>query len=219
MNAPFSLRTDVLPPPQQRIWPELVHVPEHFVLWGGTALALHLGHRQSVDFDFFSDEAADFDLLLSNMLLRRCRVTSRTPGSLSCVVDRDGIVKFSFFAVPDILHPINSPHVVKENSLRVASLIDVAAMKAKVVCDPAEQKDYIDVDAILRLTRYTLPHVLSAAKLVYGCAYEPLNTLKALSYFGDGNLSELPQAIKKRLVAAAAGTDLQKLPDIAELKS
>jgi hypothetical protein len=34
-------------------------VPGEFVLYGGTALALHLGHRQSMDFDFFGDRAFD----------------------------------------------------------------------------------------------------------------------------------------------------------------
>jgi len=219
MSAPTVPRIDILPPSQLRVWPELVDVPKHFVLWGGTALALHLGHRQSVDFDFFSNEAADFDLLLSRTLFLNSRVTLRTPGSLSCMVDRGGLVRFSFFAVPNVLRPVKTPIIVKENSLRIASLIDTAAMKAKVVCDRAEQKDYIDIDSVLRLTPFSLSKILSAAKFVYGSSYEPLNTLKALSYFGDGNLAKLPQEVKTRLLAAAADTNLRNLPDASELKS
>jgi uracil-DNA glycosylase len=50
-----SPRADVLPLPQRRLWPELAVVQnEAFVLYGGTAVALFLGHRESVDFDFFS---------------------------------------------------------------------------------------------------------------------------------------------------------------------
>src|SRR3546814_3853564 len=45
----------ILPAQQQRLWPELAALPSHFVLYGGTAVALRLGHRVSVDFDFFSD--------------------------------------------------------------------------------------------------------------------------------------------------------------------
>jgi hypothetical protein len=41
----------ILPPEQRRLWPELRDIPRGFVLYGGTAIALHLGHRQSVDFD------------------------------------------------------------------------------------------------------------------------------------------------------------------------
>ena len=50
----FQPRLGILPPSQRALWPKLVAVRERFILYGGTALALHLGHRASVDFDFFS---------------------------------------------------------------------------------------------------------------------------------------------------------------------
>ena len=53
MSNEFSPRLDILPPPQISLWPELGQVPADFALYGGTALALHLGHRESIDFDFF----------------------------------------------------------------------------------------------------------------------------------------------------------------------
>lgn len=55
----FRPRLDVLPEAQRRLWEELCAVPDEFTLYGGTALALHLGHRQSVDFDFFGSRAID----------------------------------------------------------------------------------------------------------------------------------------------------------------
>ena len=48
----FQPRLDILPASQRTLWPELDATPDHFTLYGGTALALRLGHRQSVDFDF-----------------------------------------------------------------------------------------------------------------------------------------------------------------------
>ena len=53
MSNEFSPRLDILPPPQISLWPELGQVPADFALYGGTALALHLGDRESIDFDFF----------------------------------------------------------------------------------------------------------------------------------------------------------------------
>ncbi len=51
---------EVLPPAQKRLWPELRAAAElGFVLYGGTAIALRLGHRHSVDFDFFSEKPLD----------------------------------------------------------------------------------------------------------------------------------------------------------------
>ena len=59
----FRPRLDVLPAAQRRLWPALADVPEPFVLYGGTALALRLAHRTSVDFDFFAADALDADEL------------------------------------------------------------------------------------------------------------------------------------------------------------
>jgi len=54
MGNDFRPRLYILPPAQRRMWEELIDVPEAFTLYGCTAIALHLGHRRSVDFDFFS---------------------------------------------------------------------------------------------------------------------------------------------------------------------
>ena len=63
MTIIFEPRLDILPAPQLALWTELDAVPAHFTLYGGTALALRLGHRQSVDFDFFSGVPFDPDAL------------------------------------------------------------------------------------------------------------------------------------------------------------
>lgn len=52
MSDGFQPRLDILPPAQRALWDELGGLPHGFVLYGGTALALRLGHRQSIDFDF-----------------------------------------------------------------------------------------------------------------------------------------------------------------------
>ena len=64
----FAPRLDILPPAQRSLWPHLVQVPSHFILYKKTAIALRLGHRQSVDFDFFSD--LDLSNEKKNNLLR-----------------------------------------------------------------------------------------------------------------------------------------------------
>ena len=53
MSIIFEPRLDMLPSSQLRLWPELNAAPTDFVLYGGTGLALQIGHRSSEDFDFF----------------------------------------------------------------------------------------------------------------------------------------------------------------------
>ena len=97
----FSPRLDVLPEAQRRLWGELAAVPDEFTLYGGTALALHLGHRKSVDFDFFGKRAIDVTALESGIpFLEGAAVIQRDKNTLSAIVERGGPVKVSFFGVP-----------------------------------------------------------------------------------------------------------------------
>jgi hypothetical protein len=215
MTADFTPRLDILPPPQRRLWDELSAVPKEFVLYGGTAIALYLGHRESVDFDFFGNKPLDPAKLAPAVpFLAGAIVTQREPNTFSCTVDRGGVVKLSFFGLLGIPR-LSPPLIAPDNGLQVASLLDLAGTKASVVQMRAEAKDYIDIDAILIDGRINLPTALAAARAIYGTPFNPQNTLKALSYFEDGNLHRLPQAVKDRLAKAAREVNLDRLPVIA----
>lgn len=103
--------------------------------------------------------------------------------------------------------------VAPDNGLQVASLVDLFATKVSVVQMRAEAKDYIDIDALLTDGRIDLPAALAAARAIYGTQFNPQSTLKALSYFEDGNLRRLSQPIRDRLAKAARDVDLDRLPD------
>lgn len=214
MTADFVPRLDILPPPQRRLWDELTAVPAEFLLYGGTALALYLGHRQSVDFDFFGNRPLDPALLVPAIpFLAGATVTQRAPNTFSCTIDRDGVIQLSFFGLPG-LPRLLPPMIAPDNGLRVASLLDLAGTKASVVQVRAEAKDYIDIDALLTDGRIDLPTALSAARAIYGTSFNPQSTLKALSYFEDGNLHRLPQPVRDRLARVAREVDLDRLPVI-----
>ena len=214
MTADFAPRLDILPPPQRRLWDELTAVPREFVLYGGTALALHLGHRVSLDFDFFGDKSLDpTELIPAVSFLVGAIVTQREPSTLSCTVDRGGVVKLSFFGLPGFPR-LSPPLIAPDNGLQVASLLDLAGTKASVVQVRAEAKDYIDIDALLTHTAIDLATALSAARAIYGTQFNPQSTLKALCYFDEGSLRHLPQPVRDRLVKAACEVDLARLPMI-----
>ena len=215
MSQDFAPRLDILPPPQRRLWDELAAVPAEFVLYGGTAIALHLGHRQSVDFDFFGNRPLDPTRLVPALaFLAGATATQREPNTFSCIVDRGGAVKLSFFGAPGIPRLL-PPLIAADNGLRVASLLDLAGMKASVVQMRAEAKDYLDIDAILTDGRIDLPTALAGARAIYGRSFNPLATLKALAYFEDGTVRRLPKAVRDRLVQASREVDLDDLPPIA----
>jgi hypothetical protein len=83
----FLPHLDVLPVAQRRLWPELWTVPKEFVLYG-TAVALHLGHRHSIDFDFFGSRPLNLSALESGLpFLADARVVQRETNTLSAVVE------------------------------------------------------------------------------------------------------------------------------------
>ena len=94
----FQPHFEILPPPQLALWPELAEIPGHFVLYRGTALALRLGHRQSLDFDFFtSDTVIPGQLLQTLKILADAKILQNSSQTLTVSVNRAGPIKLSFF--------------------------------------------------------------------------------------------------------------------------
>jgi hypothetical protein len=82
---------DILPLPQRALWAELDATPDHFTLYGGTALALRLGHRRSVDFYFFSRTAfSPGDLAREIPYLAGAEQVQVVSDTLTCRVERGG---------------------------------------------------------------------------------------------------------------------------------
>jgi hypothetical protein len=206
-------RLDILPPPQRVLWNELIEIPSGFVLYGGTGLALRLAHRQSEDFDFFSNESFQPDELERRIpLLQDSQRLQSSLNTLVSLVDRNGPVKVSFFGGLK-LRRVQDPEIAEGTRLKVASLLDLAATKVKVVQDRAEVKDYIDISRILE-EELDLKKALGAARAVYGTVFNPLLSLKALSYFGDGDLGSLPESVRASLTDAVTRIDPNELPEI-----
>ena len=207
-------RLDILPEAQRRLWPELVSTPDAFTLYGGTAIALRLGHRFSVDFDFFGNAAFDPDRLLATIpYLAEARVIQREENTLTCLVFRGAPVQVSFFGLPHIGF-IEAPEIAEGPHIKVASLTDLSGMKAAVVQKRAQAKDYLDIDALMTRAGIGLPTMLAAGTAIYGKQFEPQITTKALTYYGDGDLAELPADLQLRLKKAATAVDFDKLPEL-----
>lgn len=201
MPAAFDPRIEVLPPAQKEIWPQLAPASDlSFVLYGGTAVALHLGHRVSVDFDFFKAEPLDKARIeTSFQFVRNARTIQEDENTLVMAVPMpSGPVKVSFFGGLG-LGRINDPLRTKDRVLLVASLEDLLATKLKAILDRAEAKDYRDISAILT-AGVSLEKALGAFANNY--RRDPALPLRALGFFRDGDLPSLPEADQDRLRAA-----------------
>ena len=207
----FPPRLDVLPAPQAALWGELAPVRElGFVLYGGTAIALRLGHRHSVDFDFFTPLPLDRAALKRSLpWLASAAVLQDEPESLTVL--SPGGIKVSFFGGLEVGR-VGEPEVSEDGVVVAASLEDLLAFKLKLVVQRVEAKDYLDVAAILR-SGLSLERGLAAAEVLFAPDLPPMVVLKALTYFEGGDLSSLPADVRATLCAAVARVgDLPVVP-------
>jgi hypothetical protein len=198
-------RLDILPDPQREVWKRLALLPVDAVLYGGTALALRLGHRASLDFDLFLPRSFQ-----PGDMAREIAAVEPTETAMSAdntLVVRVGDVLVSLFGVK--LRAVGAPEVAADIGLPIASLLDLGATKMAAVVDRAEARDYLDVAALLD-AGMDIADMLGAAQAVFGPRFSPLLALKALTSFADGDLPSLDGRIQRRLTTAA--TNVARIP-------
>jgi hypothetical protein len=153
--GPLTPRLDSLPPEQRRLWPDLRPAAElGFVLYGGTAIALRLGHRTSVDFDFFRSQPLDRAQMRAALpFTAMSAVLQDEPDAFTILVRGEepeaAPVKVSFFGGIGFGR-IGAPDLTDDGVLRIASMDDLMATKLKVMLQRVEAKDYRDIAAMIR---------------------------------------------------------------------
>lgn len=219
MSGTLKPHMEILPLAQQRLWPDLKSATElGFVLDGGTAIGLRLGHRPSVDFDFFSEKPLDRDSIRTVFpFMAQSTVLQDERNTLSVLVHYDDLqhmhVKLSFFG-PIGFGRVGEPDLTEDGVLQVASLNDLMATKVKVVLHRAEVKDYRDIAAMIS-AGVSLPAGIAAAREIFGKAFQPSESMKAMVYFKDGDLGTLTKDEKNTLVKAVSA--VRELPEVAIL--
>lgn len=174
-----KLHLETLNQNQSNLFPELHFLKkQNFYLAGGTALALHLGHRTSLDFDFYSK--SHFDSLklyqeIENLFKKEAKVTFREKDTLFCNVSG---VDFSFFWYK---YPLLKKSI-ETNGPFIASLEDIAAMKLISVYQRPAKRDYIDIFFLLKVL--SLKKMFSFVQKKYP-NFNQYFSLRALTYFKD----------------------------------
>ena len=180
---------------------DLAPLLKNFILAGGTALALQIKHRQSFDFDFFSEKEIPPNLVarLKN-LIEISTILVNSPDELSLMSKDD--VKLSF-----IYYPFKIKASAELSSgIGLFSMADIAAQKAYTIGRRGTYRDYFDIYSLLRGNYLTLQEIIENAKKIYGEIFNPKLFLEQLVYFDDLNNFEI-----------IAADNNQKLPSKAEV--
>lgn len=186
----------------------------------GTAIALRLGHRVSVDFDFFNDLPLDkgqlretFDFMANAITLQESKETLTVMTQPNPELDVG--VKVSFFGAIDFGR-VGIPKCTREEVLQAASLDDLIANKLNLLLQRVEAKDYRDIIALVR-NGVRLSDGLSATRALFGNTFQPSEALKALTWFQGGDLGTLTTDEQNILIQAAR--QVGDLPDVERISS
>lgn len=162
-------------------------------LGGGTAIALMLGHRKSVDLDWFSEKAIDNpDAWVARMNAAgvNLKEVDVSKGTLKAV---SGGVRVSLF---EYRYPMLRPLVQwKSISCNLASLDDLACMKLSTVVSRGPKKDFVDIYAMIRKHK-PLPQMLRLFQKRFPEA-EIFSVIRGLSYFDDAEKVRMPRMLWK----------------------
>ena len=163
-----------------------IEVIKNFYLAGGTALALQLGHRKSIDLDLFSRKdfsIKELKIILSQM--GRLKIYSEEERTLNANLNG---VKISFLGYK---YKMLFPLVKYGKDLKLASIQDIACMKIDAISNRGSKKDFIDFYFLLE--KYSLKEILGFFDKKYsGIKYSQLHILKSLIYFQDAEEDPMP---------------------------
>src|SRR3989344_506824 len=149
-----------------------------FYMAGGTALALQLGHRTSLDFDFYNPKhfpAPDLYSKIQKNFKEKSKKISQQKDTLFCKVN-DIDLSFFWYQYPLIARPLIYQGVT------LASLEDIAAMKLVAIGHRPAKRDYIDIFYLLK--KFSLEEIFSFAHNKYQ-KFNSYLSQRALSYFED----------------------------------
>jgi len=178
------MHPNILTQKQRQLLPLIKEFSQDFYLVGGTAIALYIDHRRSIDFDLFSRKALNKRLIHS--LIERSdykwELLFEREDQLSGILHQ---VRLTFYQ-----YPFAIPASTKfENIIKMPSLLDLAAMKAYALGQRAKWKDYVDLYFIFK-DHYSLDQIVVRAREVFGPAFNGKLFRQQIAYFEDINYQE-----------------------------
>ncbi len=162
----------------------------NYYMAGGTALSLQLNLRESFDFDFCVLDMFNSDVLISELKsIGNIEVKQNQKGTVDVLLDG---VQVSFFFYPNNL----VDDIVNNNEipdLKMASILDIAAMKVAAIGGRGAKKDFFDLYNIMKKCNIDTEKLASAVIKKFGTNVNYVNMIMGLSYFEDAESEELPR--------------------------
>jgi hypothetical protein len=197
------MHKEILTGSQSKLLPLVKQFAKDFYLVGGTAIALHLGHRQSIDFDLFQYKTFN-NLSIQRKILKFSEIDKILVSRQNELTLLISGVKMTFFE-----YPFKIDCAVRFETIKLPDLLTLAAMKAYALGMRAKWKDYADLYFIIK-DHYTTTQIAGRAKEIFEDKFSQKIFLTQLAYFKDINYSEkidyLPgfevddEIIKKQLI-------------------
>ena len=222
MASVSNLHWEALTPATLQAFKQVETLPfiGDFYLAGGSGLALHLGHRFSIDLDFFSSSPSAVGPEQRDAL----RILLHDP-LLNISYDSDGTfvatwhaVGISFFRLP-LYQLVQVPLLL--GAVLLATIAEIGAMKLAAIIGRGTRKDLVDLYFILQTTSIEELFRVAAIKYAHNHSF-PVSALRAMAYFKDAEALPMPQMLdptpwskmKKYLEAQAMEAGRMKLSDL-----
>lgn len=177
----------ILTPEQSRLLPVVKEFSKDFGLVGGTAVALHIGHRESIDYDLFTKNPA-YDFAAKKLRRRFSRLAIID----DVLVEEEPELTFRTNGVKVTFYHFEYriPYAERFGSyIAMPTLLSLAAMKAFALGQRAKWKDYVDLYFIMR-DFHSLADIARQAKKLFGGEFNERLLRTQLSYFDDINYAE-----------------------------
>ena len=176
------MHLNILSKEQVDLLPDLSQFKKEFYLVGGTAIALHIGHRESIDFDLFKQKNIRKKDIYTKLKTLDYKVSFADYNQINMISNG---VKITFFQFPYEI-PLDSKF---ENYLKMPDLLTLAAMKAFALGRRTKWKDYVDLYFILKF-HFTLKEVANKAKQIFKDQFIEKQFVAQLGYFKGINYDE-----------------------------
>jgi len=179
------MHNEILSKEQVRFLPLVKAFSGKFGLVGGTAIALHIGHRRSIDFDLFSLDAFKNIVIkkkLSKLVGNIDNTFVNKLGEYTIIINK---VQFTFFHYPFAIDFDDK----FENYVKLPDLLTLAAMKAYALGQRAKWKDYVDLYFILR-DHFSVEEIIEKTNQIFVVDFNEKIFRAQLAYFDDINYDE-----------------------------